>query len=46
MNVLGIILGLGILAFIGYEVYGIIRDCLKRKQLKNNSKIVEGGEEK
>lgn len=37
MNVLGIILGLGILAFVGYEFYGIIKDCTRRKKLKQSS---------
>lgn len=45
MNVLGVILGLCVLAFVVYEVYGIISDCLKRKRLKDNSNNIKGGED-
>ena len=37
MNVLGIILGVCLLAFVVYQVYGIIKDCIKRKKLKQSS---------
>lgn len=37
MNVLGIILSVCLLAFVVYQVYGIIKDCVKRKKLKQSS---------
>lgn len=37
MNVLGIILGVCLLAFVVYQVCGIIKDCVNRKKLKQAS---------
>ena len=37
MNVLGIILGVFLLAFVVCQVFGIIKDCVKRKKLKQSS---------
>lgn len=45
MNVLGIVLGVCLLAFVVYQVYGIIKDCVKRKKLKqscDNSNLKKG----
>lgn len=39
MNVLGIILVVLLLGFIGYQIYGFIRDVVKRKKLKNSTDI-------
>ena len=39
MNVVGIILCLLLVGFIGYQIYGLIRDVLKRRKLKNSSDI-------
>lgn len=44
MNILGLILGLVICTFLCFEIYGIIRDCVRRKQLKDNDKNLKGGD--
>ena len=39
MNVLGVILCLLLVGFIGYQIYGLIRDAVKRKKLKDSTNI-------
>lgn len=34
--VFGVIVGVGILAFVGFQVYGIVKDVKKAKQNKIN----------
>lgn len=37
MQIISILLVVGLIAFVGYQVFGIIKDYKKRKQLKNNT---------
>ena len=39
MNVLGIILCVLLVYFIGYQLYGLIRDYVKRKKLRDSTNI-------
>ena len=45
MNVLGIILCLLLVGFIGYQIYGLIRDALKRRKLKDSANISKSNKE-
>lgn len=45
MNVVGIILCLLLVGFIGYQVYGLIRDAVKRKKLKDSTNISKSNKE-
>lgn len=44
MNILGIILGLGLLLFVAYQVVGLIKDVKKKRALKKD-KQKENNEE-
>lgn len=37
MNVLGLILGLGVLALVVYEIVGIIKDVRRNRALKSDT---------
>lgn len=41
MNVISVFLTVGLLAFVGYQIVGIIKDVRKRKQLKENTENSE-----
>ena len=45
MNVVGIILCVLLVGFIGYQMYGLIRDVVKRRKLKNSTDISNSNKE-
>ena len=41
MKIISILLVVGLLVFVGYQTFGIIKDVKKRKQLKENTENSE-----
>ncbi len=37
MKIISVLLVVGLLAFVGYQIFGIVKDVRKRKQLKENT---------